>query len=93
MRDFKYLLSKVKHFENKLWKMKFAMREIFFTVHEKVSIQDAQSSFGPGQIGALHYPDYFSRKFRSSLEAQAQGGMHRLGSQEDGSPIHEISWI
>jgi len=55
------------------------MREIFFTFHEKVSIQDAPSFFGPGQIGALHYPDYFSRKVQSSLEAHTQALLHRLG--------------
>jgi hypothetical protein len=51
-----------------LWKLEFAMREIFFTFHEKVSIEDAPSCFGPAQIGAFHYPDYFSRKVRFSLE-------------------------
>jgi hypothetical protein len=76
-----------------LWKLEFAMREIFFTFHEKVSIQDAPSCFGPGQIGALLYPDYLSLKVRFSLEAQAQGLPHRLGSVEDRSPIREISGI
>ena len=76
-----------------LWKLEIAMREIFFKFHEKVSIQDASSCFGPGQIGTLLYPDYFSLKLRFSLEAQAQGLPHRLGSVEDESPIREISWI
>lgn len=69
------------------------MREIFFIFHEKVSIQDALSCFGPGQIGALLYPDYFSLKFRVRLEAQAQGQLHRLVNDEDESPIQEISEI
>jgi len=69
------------------------MREIFFTFHEKVSIEDVPSFFGSRPIGALLYPDYFSLKVRFSLEAQAQGLRHRLGSVEDESPIHEIRWI
>jgi hypothetical protein len=67
------------------------MREIFFTSHQKVSIEDAPSCFGPGQISVLLYPDCLSHKVRFRLEAQAQGLLHRLGSVADSSSIREIS--
>jgi hypothetical protein len=68
------------------------MREIFLIFHEKVSIQDAPSCFGPMQISTLLYPIYFSRNFQSSLEAQTQGQRHRLESDQGVPPVHEISW-
>jgi hypothetical protein len=53
--------------------------EICFLFHEKVSIQDAQSCFGSGQVTWLVYPDYFPREFRLRLEAQKHGFLYRLG--------------
>jgi hypothetical protein len=59
--------------------MERAMARIFFTSHEKVSIQDASSCFGPPQNEKPLYLDYFSRKLEFTLEAQAQGPLRRLG--------------
>jgi hypothetical protein len=68
-----------------------AFGEIFSILHRKVSIQDAQSCFGSGQIPPRSYPACFSRTFQTHLEAQAHGLLHRLGSVEDKFPIREIS--
>jgi hypothetical protein len=67
------------------------LREIFFIFHEKVSIQDAVSFFGPGQITMRFYPSYSPRKSQSGLEVQAHSLFHWWERLEDESLIGKIS--
>jgi hypothetical protein len=63
----------------------------FLEFHEKVSIQDAFSYFGPRSFGAYLYLFCLSRKLRFCLEPKSQGLLHRLGSEMRFSRFGEIS--